>query len=319
MAIGSVLIPGGFAMLLATFSGSSMAQAYPSKTIRIITSGAGSTTDFTARLVAQELSKKLGQAVIVDNRTSAVITADFVAKAPADGYVLLLSANSLWVGSLFERTSYDPIADFVPVSMVAGTPNLMVVHPSLPVKSVKEVIVLAKRKPGELNYASSSIGTTSHIAGELFKAMAGLDILRIPYTGGGPSLNAVVRGEVHLLFSTPAAVPYVTAGRLRALAITTPQRSELFPGLPTIAESGLPGYSSSVSYALFAPGKTAEVVVNRLNKEIVQMAGRHDVKEKFLKVGVEPIGSSPHDLALAMRAEMSSMSKIIKRAGISSE
>jgi tripartite-type tricarboxylate transporter receptor subunit TctC len=292
-------------------------QEYPVKPIRIVTSSTGGGNDFAARIIAQGLTAPLGQQLIVENRPSGVIPGETVAKAPPDGYTLLLAASILWIGPLLQDTPYDPVRDFAPIAMLVSSTNLLVVHPSLPVKSVKELIALARASPGQLNYGSAGTGAQSHLAPELFKAMADLNIVRIPYAGLAPAINALISGEVHLAIPNAGAVtPHLRSGRLRALAVTSAQPSVLFPTLPTVASFGLAGYEAEQTLAMFAPAKTSGIVIKRLNQEIVRLLNRADVKEKFLNTGSEIVANSPSELAAAIRSDMSRMGKVIKDARI---
>jgi tripartite-type tricarboxylate transporter receptor subunit TctC len=298
-------------------------QDYPNRPIRIVTGAAGGGGDFAARLIAQLLTGRLGQQVIVENRggASGIIAAQTVAKAPPDAYTLLLYTGTFWIlPFLRDNVPYDPVRDFSPISMTNRVPNILVVHPSLPVKSVKELIALAQNRPAELNYASVGVGGGAHLAGELFKAMAGVNMVHVPYTGTGPAVNALVGGQVQLMFPNAASVmPHVNSGRLRALAVCSAEPSELAPGLPTVAASGLPDFESVLMLGIFAPAKTPATLINRLNKEIVQGLNGADVRAKLLAAGVEPVGSSPEQFAAMIKSEMARMGKVIKDAGIREE
>ena len=298
-------------------------QDYPRKPIRLVTAEPGGGNDFAARLIVQGLGGSLGQPMIVDNRGGAggIIAADIVAKAQPDGYTLLLYANNIWIIPLLRsNTPFDVIRDFAPITWAAKSPNTVVVHPALPVKSVEDLIAHARARPGELNYGSGGSGSSTHLAVELLKSMAGVNIVRVPFRGNAPALNALFAGEVHLMIATAGTVaPHLKSGRLRALAVTSAQPSPLAPGLPTVAASGLPGYESIQIYGVFAPGRTSSVIVKRLHDEIVRVLGRADVKEKFLAAGVEPVGSTPQQLAATIKSEIVRMSKVIKDAGIREE
>jgi len=255
--------------LLSTLMGdahAATAENFPTRPVRIVTSEIGGGLDFVARLVAQGLTPNLGQQVIVDNRPSGVFTGSIVSKASPDGYTLLLNGSSFWLLPFLQsNVPYDPIKDFAPITLATRSPLLLVTHPALPVKSVKELIALAKAKPGELNYSSSSPGTPQHIAAELFKSMAGVNIVRIPYKGAGPAIVAVVAGEVQLTFSSAgAAAPHIKSGRLRALAVASAEPSALAPGLPTVASAGLPGFEAGSLWCFFAPAKTPASLISRL-------------------------------------------------------
>ena len=240
------------------------------------------------------------------------IAADIVAKA---GYTLLYYSNGMWTLSLLQKVPYDPVRDYAPVTLAATSPNILVVHPALPVNSVAELIALAKAKPGALNYASGGRGAPTHLSAELFKYMAGVDIVHIPYKGSGPALISLVGGHEQLMFAVGGLV-HVKAGRLKPLAVTSGKPSALLPGLSTVAASGLPGYESVSMQGLFAPAGTPSAVVQRLQQESRSVVARADVKEKFFNAGTEVVGSSPGELAAAVRADMAAMGKVIKAAGI---
>ncbi len=297
---------------IATASG----QAYPAKTIRIVTSEPGGGSDLTSRLLAQGLTGPLGQPVIVDNRAG-VIVVETVAKAPPDGYTILLSA-SMWLSPLFQpELSFDPVRDFLPIALAVSTPNILVIHPSLPVKSVKDLIALAKSRPGELNYATGTTGSASHIAAEKFKSMAGVNMMRIPYKNAGPGITALIGGQVQIMFATAGSItPHIKAGKLRPLGVTSPKPSALLPDLPTVAATGLPGYDANTLFGLFAPAKTPADIINRLNQEIVRYLSRAEAREKLLSVGVEPSPSSVEQWAAMVKADMDAVSKIIKSANL---
>jgi tripartite-type tricarboxylate transporter receptor subunit TctC len=308
-----------WAMVLS--AGMVSGQDYPGKPVRLISPGPGGGADFVARFIAQGISGSLGQQVVVENRPAGVIPGQVVSKAPPDGYTILLNGNSFWIAPLMrDGIPYDPVRDFAPITLAVGSPNILVLHPSVPARSVRELIALARARPGALNYGSASAGGSVHLAAELFKHMARVDIVRISFKSSGGSVISLVSGEVHLMFANaPPVVPHVMAGKLKALAVTTLQPSVLFPGLPTIAASGLPGFEVASVYALFAPARTPAAIVNRLNQEAVRFLGRSDVKEKFLATGVESMGGSSEELAAAMKSEMTRMGKVIRDAGIREE
>ena len=293
------------------------AQPYPGKLIRIVTAPAGGGTDFVSRVIAQGLTESLKQQVIVDNRGGNVsLAAEIVAKAPPDGYTLLVYAATFWVAPLMQPVPYDPVRDFVPITLATSAPNMLVVHPSLPVKSVKELIALARAKPGMLNYGGSTPGSTTHLAVELLKAMARIDLVRVPYKGQGPMFVALMSGEIQLTITSGAALlPHVKAGRMRALAVTSARPSAMFPGLPTIAAT-VPGYESETVFAVFAPAGTPAPVIKQLNQEIARVITRAEVKEKFLAAGNEVVASSPEPLTALMKSDMARLGKVIKDAGI---
>ena len=303
------------AALLASSAVTASEQNYPNKTIRILTSEAGGGNDFGARLVAQELTATLGQQVIVENRPSSTI-GELGARASPDGYTLLVAGSSVVLGPLLRETSYDPVRDFSAVTMLARAPNVLVVHPSVAAKSVKELIALAQSKPGELNVATGGTGSSAHLAAELFKAMAGVNIVRINYKGTGPALNDLIAGQVQLMFAAAAGVAtHVKSGRLRSLAVGNAEPSKLTPDLPTVAAT-LPGYESSAISAVLVPARTPVTLINRLNHEIVRALNKESVKEKLFSTGVEPVGNSPSELSRTIKAEITRMGKVIKDAGI---
>lgn len=303
-------------MLLGAGTGSG--QAFPNKPIRIVTSGIGSNADFVARLIAQGLTASLGQQVIVDNRTSAGgIMQEIVAEAPPDGYTLLLTSAYLWILPLMQKMRYDPVRDFSPITLAVRTVNIIVAHPSLPVNSVKELVALAKTEPGKLNYGTTVTGSSNYLAVELFKAMSGVNMVRINYKNVAMALNDLIGGQVQLMFATSGSVtPHVKSGKLRALAVTSAQPSSTFPELPTVAASGVPGYESVSITGIYAPVKTPAAIINQLNKEIVRFLNQANVKEKFFNVGVETVASSPEQLAATMKSDMARMGKLIRDAGI---
>jgi len=296
----------------------SLAQDYPNRPIRVLTGGAGGSNDIVARLIAQGLTQAMGQQVIVDNRPSGTIPAEVVARARADGYTLLITGSSFWILPLL-RTGlpYDPIADFSPVTLPAGTPNVLAVTPPLPVQTVKELIAYARARPGELNYGTTGLGASAHLGGELFKSMAGIDIVRVNYKSVGAALTDLMAGQVHMTFGTAASVmPHARAGKLRALAVTSAQRSALYPDLPTVAASGLPGYEMGQMWGVFAPAKTPAAVVERLNRESVRILASPESREKLFNVGLETVGSTPAQLAATVKSDMAKWGKLIRDAGI---
>ena len=293
-----------------------LAQPYPSKTIRILATEVGSASDLAARLIAKELQASLGQPVVVENRV--LIGIELVAQAASDGYTLLHYANPLWIIPLFRSSvSWDVGRDFTPIGMTILSPNVLVVHPALPVKSVKELIALAKARPGELNYATSSTGAGNHVAGELFKSMAGLKIVRIAYKGGSSALNALIAGEMQLAFpAAGTAATHMKSGKLRPLAVTTLEPSAIVPGLPTMAASGLAGYESISYTGLFAPARTPAPLVTRLNQEVTQGLRVPAVKERLFNSGSEVVASSPSEAVATIKAETDRIRKLVSDAGL---
>ncbi len=300
-----------------------LGQTFPTKPIHIFTSEPGGGNDFAARMIGVGLGASLGQQIVVENRGAGagVIAAETVARAPADGYTLLLYGSNIWLlPFLKDGLPYDPIKDFTPVTLAVRAPAVLVVHPALPVKSTRDLIALAKARPGQLNYSAGATGSATQIATELFKSMARIDIVHIRYRGNGPALNALIAGEVQLAFATPGSVAsHIRSGRLHALAVTSAEPSVLLPGLPTVASAGVPGYEAQSIVGVFAPAKTSSSIITRLNEAIVSVLQQADVKQKFLNVGVETVGSSPDVFGATVKAEMSRLGKVIKEAGIRDE
>lgn len=313
-----------YAFLIAAMTpglGIAAEQNYPTKPIRIVTAEVGGSQDVAARILAQGLTGPLGQQVIVDNRASGVIPGEIVAKARADGYTLLLYAGTFWLQPFVRKhVPYDPVKDFSPITLVVVSPSVLVVHPSVPAQSVKELIALAKAKPGELNYAMGSVGSANHLAAELFKSMTGIDMVGIGYRGNGPAVSGLIGGQVQLMFATASSVvSHMKSGRLRALAVASAQPSQLVPDLPTVTASGVPGYESVSTTGFFAPAKTPPAIISRLNRESVRYLNTAEAKERFLHVGAEVVASSPEELAAKVKSEMTRMGKVIKEAGIKAE
>jgi tripartite-type tricarboxylate transporter receptor subunit TctC len=297
------------------------AQQYPNRPIRvIIPQSAGGSTDLAVRAVMQRLGDVLGQPVVLDNRPGAgsLIGTDLVAKAAPDGYTLLGVASSFSINpSLHARLPFDPVRDFAPISRLCALPHILVVHPAVPVKSVKELIALAKAKPGQLNVATSGISTSTHMAAELFMYMTGTKMVPVPYKGGAPGNIALVSGEVQLYFATiSTALPHIRAGKLRALAVTTRKRTAAAPEFPTIAEAGLPGYEHASWVGMLAPAGTPPAVIARLNGEIARIVQLPEVKEFFLRDGLEPEGDTAKEFTANIRNEVAKWIKVVKAAGI---
>lgn len=305
--------------LMTLGAGVVFGQNYPNKPLRIVTGDAGGGLNIPARLIAPALAASLGQQVIVDNRGGAggAIAIETAAKATPDGYTVLLYGSSVWLLPLMQKTpSWDPLKDFAPITLATSAPHILVVHPSVAVNSVKELIALAKSKPGKLNYASAGPGSTPHLAAELFKAMARVSMVQISYKGNGAALNSIIGSETHLMFSNvPPGLPFVKSGRLRALAVTSARPSALVPGLPTLASAGLPGFQSGSMIGIFAPAKTPLSIVKRLNQEFVRILQRPDMKKRLFNAGLEVVGSSPAELIAAAKAESARLSKVIKDIG----
>jgi len=308
-------------VLLWTACGAALAQgSYPVKPVRIVTAAVGGASDFTARMLAQGLGASLGQQFIVDNRGGAngVIAAQMVAKAPPDGYNLLLFTSPIWLLPLLQDSvPYDPVRDFAPIAVTDSSPSVLVVHPSLPVKSVRDLIALAKARPGELNYSRASAGGASHLSAELFKSMAGVNFVPVPYKGGGPALLAVLGGEAELTFASAGSVSApLKMNRVRALAVTTAEPSRLFPGVPTIAAAGLPGFEAVLVNGFFAPNATPPAIVNALSQEVAQFLRKPDVMERFFATGMEAVGSTPAALETMVKSDIAKWGRLIRSAEI---
>jgi tripartite-type tricarboxylate transporter receptor subunit TctC len=299
------------------------AQAWPAKPVRLVVPfPPGGATDLLARQLAQRLGDTWGQALLVENRggASGAIATEHVARQPGDGYTLLFAtASTHAINPAVSKVPFHPIKDFTPVVNVAAAPLGLVVHPSLPARSVKELVALLRARPGQLDMASFGTGTGSHLAGELLKNLAKIDMLHVPYKGGGAALADLLGGQVQLMFATtPAAMPQVKAGRLRAVAVTTRARSQALPELPTMIESGVPGYEAATWYGLLAPAATPRAVIDRMHAETVKIIGTPDMREKLIAQGFEPVGSSPAEFAAYIQAQIETWAKVIRAAGLKS-
>ncbi len=317
-------------LLLALFATAAAAQvvstgagqAWPAKPIRfVVPYAAGGPLDIMARAIGQKLSESMGQPVVVDNKPGAGgnIGADIVAKSAPDGYTIVMGAVATHAinPTLYPAIAYDPVRDFTPVAMVAVVPNVLVVHPALPVKSVQELIALARARPSYLNFGSGSTGSTGHLAGELFNVLAAVQMVHIPYKGGAPAMADLLAGQVQLMFDNLAnSLPQVRAGRLRALAVTTAQRSVFAPELPTLAEAGVPGFDLSTWFGVFLPGNAPRDLVTRLNTEINKALGAPDMKDRLERMGAAPPqDNSPERFAAFIKTEVDKYARVIKASG----
>lgn len=296
------------------------AQQYPARPIRIVVSFApGGSVDLVARLMGQKLQEAWGQQVVIDNRPGAGgnLSAELVAKAAPDGYTLYMSSASFVVNaSLYEKLPYDPVKDFEPVSLIASVQNVLVAHPSLPAKTVKELIALAKRAPGRINYASTGSGSSGHLTMELLKSMAGIDLTHVPYKVIGQATSDLIAGQISLWFpSLPGALPHITAGKMTALAVSGARRSPALPQTPTVAEAGIAGFEAVTWYPLLAPANTPKPIVDRLNAQVVAILNAGDVRERLTAQGVEPVGSTPAQLAQHIRTELPKWAKVVRLSG----
>ena len=293
--------------------------AYPAKPVRIVTAPPGGANDLTARLIAQGIARPLGQQVIVDNRPTAV-NGQIVYQAPADGYTLLLAASSFTIGSLMQETPYDVVRDFAPITLAASSPGVIVVHPSVPVKRINELIALAKTQPDTLHYASSGNGSSQHLMGGLFESLAGVKMQHVPYRGSSGAATDLIAGVVETSFAgVPNALAQVPQGRLRALAVTTARRIPQLPDVPTMQEAGVPGYEASVWLALLAPANTPREIVNRLNSEISKLMAQADTQKALFDACVMVAPSTPETLQTYMASEIDRWGKVVKSAGVQME
>lgn len=311
---------GAVSLAILCFVASSVfAQSYPDRPIRFIAGyPPGSASDTLARLLGQELTQLWGQQVVVDNRPGAAgnIAAETTAGAQPDGYTMLLVAtNHAIVSSLYRKLSYDPIKDFEPVGLVSTAPTILIVNSSLPVKSVSDLIALAKARPGQLSYGSSGNGATPHLNMELFKTIAGLDILHVPYKGIPPALVDLLGGQIHMMFATMApAIPHVRSGKVRALGVSTAERSRAAPDVPAISET-LPGFDAASWQGVLVPAGTPKRIVGQLNAAIVKIVRRPEVNQRMVKLGYNPVGSTPDEFGAFIKSEMAKWSKVVKAAG----
>jgi tripartite-type tricarboxylate transporter receptor subunit TctC len=308
----------------ALAAGAVFAENYPNKPIRMIVAvPPGGPADTLARLVGPRLGEALGQTVVIDNRPGAngIIAYDMAARSTPDGYTFVLVAAGVAINpSLYRNVQYDPVKDFSPITLGITVPNILVVHPSVPATSVRQLIALAKAKPGKVAFASAGNGTSGHLALELFRQASGIDVVHVPYKGGGPALTDVIGGQVQALFSIAlAATPQVKAGKVRALAITSATRSPVAPDLPTIAESGFPGFEVIGWFGWLAPAKAPKEVVNRLNREIVRILNMSAVHDRLLSLSTVPVGDTPAQFAGFIRSERDKWAKVIRTAGIKLE
>ena len=309
-----------FAALLFT-AGAVGAQTYPSKPVRILIGfTAGSSIDVVARILTQKLSESWKQPVIIDNRVGAGgnVAADAVAKAAPDGYMLLNSNAGLAISAAFYRKlPYDALKDLRPITQVAAQPHILAANPSLPVKSIRELIALAKARPGQLSFASGGVGNSDHMAGELFKWMAGINIVHVPYKGGNVALNDTITGEVAMYFpGVPVALPMIQAGKVKALGVSGSKRLGALPNVPTIAEAGLPGYEVILWYGFFAPAALPKDIVAKIAGDLARVLKLPDVQERFAALGVDAVGSAPDDFGTFVKSEIAKWEKVRKATGL---
>ena len=298
------------------------AQQYPAKAVRMIVGfPAGGTSDIMARLTGQKLSEAWGQTFIIDNRPGAGgnIGTELVAKAAPDGYTLLVSPGSTLTSNpaVYSKVPFDTVRDFAPVTIIAGVPNALVVHPSLPVANVKELIALAKSRPGQLAYASTGAGQSTHLSAELLKTSAGINMIHVPYKGSAPALTDIVAGQVSVMFDNlPSVLPFIKSGRLKPLAVSSAARSRALPEIPTVAESGVPGFDVTVWFAVLAPAATPRDIVNRLNTEVVKAINTSDMRQRLAQQGADPIGNTPEEFSAVIKRDLAGWAKVVKDANI---
>ena len=308
-------------VVVFALSTSAFAQTWPAKPIKwIVPFAPGGTTDILARTIGEKLTVALGQPVIIENKPGAGggVGAEFTAKAPPDGYTIMGGTISTHAinASLYKSLPYDPVKDFVPITLIARVPNMLVVNPDIPAKNVTELITLLRANPGKYSFASSGNGTSQHLSGELFKSMAGVDMQHIPYKGSPPALQDVVGGQVAMTFDNiTTAWPLAKGGKLRALAVTTAKRSAVAPEVPTLSESGLAGYEVGSWQGVFAPASTPPAIVKRLNVEIVKIINMPDVKEKLIGLGAEPVGNTSEEFGALVKTEVVKWAEVVKKSG----
>ena len=309
LALLGIVAPGAFA------------QNYPAHAIKLVVpSSPGGGTDIVGRILAQKLSEQMGQQVVVENRAGAgtIIGNDAVAKSAPDGYTLLMGLSTLAINpSMYAKLPYDALRDFAPVSQAVSSPNILTLHPSVPAKTVKELIALAHAKPGSITFGSAGLGTSPHLSGELFKTLAHIDMVHVPFKGSGQSVISQIAGEIAANFpSVPTAMPYLKAGRLRGLGVTTAKRALALPEVPSIAEAGVPGYEATQWFGLLAPAGTPRAIIDRLYQESSRAVRSADVRERLIAEGLDVIGSTPEEFASYIKSETDKWTKVIKAAGI---
>jgi tripartite-type tricarboxylate transporter receptor subunit TctC len=308
-------------VITTLLAGAAGAQQYPTKTVRLIIPGSpGGSVDTIGRMIAQRLTDALGQPVLADNRAGAgtMIASELTAKSPPDGHTVLMVSNSHAINAgLYKTLPYDPVKDFAEVTLAALLPYLLVVHPSVPAQNVKELIALARKRPGDLHFASAGSGSSTHLAGELFKSMAGANMTHVPYKGGAPGVTDLLGGHVQAMFNSPISVGQLAKeGRLRTLAISSAKRSALLPQIPTIAESGLPGYESVAWYGMLVPARTPAYAITTLNREVLKILKTNEVRARLATDGGEVIGSTPEEFATHMRNDIQRWTKLIPAIGL---
>ena len=307
-------------ILALIFAATANAQSFPTKPIKIIVPfPAGGTVDFFARVISTKLSEALGQSVLVENRAGAGgnIAAEAVAKAAPDGYTLLMGSEIIAINtSLYSKIGYDPVKDLAPITLVGTVPNILIVHPSLPVNSVNDLIALAKKTPGKISFASTGQGTSTHLSSELFKLMANVDMLHVPYKGGPPAIADLISGQVNMMFiNMPTGITHVRSGKAKIIAVSSIKRVSQLPDVPTVDQAGVKGFETSAWSGLYAPAGTPADIINRLHAEVVKILKQPSVREQLMAQGAEPVGDTPEEFSRFTLAEISKWAKIIKISG----
>ena len=307
-------------ILALIFAVTASAQSFPTKPIKIVVPfPAGGTVDFFARVISTKLSEALGQSVLVENRAGAGgnIAAEAVAKAAPDGYTLLMGSEIIAINtSLYSKIGYDPVKDLAPITLVGTVPNILIVHPSLPVNSVSDLIALAKKSPGKISFASTGQGTSTHLSSELFKLMAQVDMLHVPYKGGPPAIADLISGQVNMMFiNMPTGITHVRSGKAKIIAVSSIKRVPQLPDVPTVDQAGVKGFETSAWSGLYAPAGTPVDIINRLNAEVVKILKQPSVREQLMAQGAEPVGDTPEEFSRFTLAEISKWAKIIKISG----
>ena len=307
-------------ILALIFAATASAQSFPTKPLKIIVPfPTGGTVDFFARVISTKLSEALGQSVLVENRAGAGgnIAAEAVAKAAPDGYTLLMGSEIIAINtSLYSKIGYDPVKDLAPITLVGTVPNILIVHPGLPVNSVNDLIALAKKTPGKISFASTGQGTSTHLSSELFKLMANIDMLHIPYKGGPPAIADLISGQVNMMFiNMPTGITHVRSGKAKIIAVSSIKRVSQLPDVPTVDQAGVKGFETSAWSGLYAPAGTPADIINRLNAEVVKILKQPSVREQLMAQGAEPVGDTPEEFSRFTLAEISKWAKIIKISG----
>ena len=309
-----------FTIALASQAGAADAERYPVKPIRIVVPfPPGGSNDLLARVISQKFNEAWGQPAIIDNRPGggSTIGIEVVVRAAPDGYTLLSTSGGIAINVSLYKLPFNPVTDLTPVALLAQMPYLLTVNPSLPAKSVQDIISLAKAQPGKLVFSSSGAGTSAHLTMEMFNSAAKISMLHVPYKGGAPAVSAVMSGEAQMTFNViTGTLPHVRSGKLRAIAVSSAKRAEVAPEIPTVAESGIPGFEVIAWYNMFAPARTPRSIVNRLNAELNRMLLQHDVRERFRTLGVTPLSGTPQDLGNLLKSEIERYAKLIREAGI---